>query len=108
MKAHKQGTYQINQVTEVFLDLLWRQAPHQVQGTVQLLITLPKDKQQCLSHSVHRNTKTPCFKAAPAAAACPGILRADRPAVSPLPRLPGETGRAPRTAASVSSGGFRR
>lgn len=69
--------------------MLWRQTPHQVQGTVQLLITLPKDKQECLSHSADRNTKTPCFKGAPTAAACPGILRADRPAAGPLPRLRG-------------------
>lgn len=28
MKPHKQGTYQVDQVAEVLLDLLWRQAPH--------------------------------------------------------------------------------
>lgn len=63
MKPYKQDTYQVDQVTEVFLDLLWRQAPHQVQGTVQLLITLPRDKQECLSHSADRNTKPPFSKA---------------------------------------------
>lgn len=84
----KQGTYQVDQVTEVFLYLLWRQAPHQVQGTVQLLVTLPRDRQECLSHSAGRNTKPP-FKGTPTAAARPAILRADRPAAGPLPRLLG-------------------
>lgn len=33
-------TDQVNEVTEVLLNLLRRQTPHQVQGTVQLLVTL--------------------------------------------------------------------
>lgn len=36
----KTETHQVNEVTEVLLDLLRRQTPHQVQGTVQLLVTL--------------------------------------------------------------------
>lgn len=28
VKPYEEGTHQVDQVTEVFLDLLWRQAPH--------------------------------------------------------------------------------
>lgn len=34
------STYQVNEVTEVLLDLLRRQTPHQVQSTVELLFSL--------------------------------------------------------------------
>lgn len=33
-------THQIDQVAEVFLNLLGRQTPHQIQGTIKLLVTL--------------------------------------------------------------------
>ncbi len=47
----KTVTHQVNEVTEVLLDLLRRQTPHQVQGTVQLLVIL-KDNQQ-RQHLLH-------------------------------------------------------
>lgn len=39
-KSVKMITHQVNEVTEVLLDLLRRQTPHQVQSTVQLLVVL--------------------------------------------------------------------
>lgn len=50
------GTHQVDQITEVFLNLLWRQAPHQVQGAVQLLIALWKNKEK-QNLSIYANTK---------------------------------------------------
>lgn len=38
------STHQVNEVTEILLYLLWRQTPHQIQGTIQLLVTLQKQK----------------------------------------------------------------
>lgn len=58
VRACEAGTHQVDQVTEVFLYLLWRQAPHQVQGAVQLLIALWKNKEKHLSIYVH--TKSSC------------------------------------------------
>lgn len=42
----KTKTYQVNEVTEVLLDLLRRQTPHQVQSTVQLLVILKNTHNQ--------------------------------------------------------------
>lgn len=38
--GQQESTYQVNEVTEVLLDLLRRQTPHQVQSTVELLFSL--------------------------------------------------------------------
>lgn len=38
------GTHQVNEVTEILLYLLRRQTPHQIQGTIQLLVTLRKQE----------------------------------------------------------------
>lgn len=37
-------THQVNKITEVLLNLLGRQTPHQIQGTIQLLIILRNKK----------------------------------------------------------------
>lgn len=39
-KREDDSTHQVNEVTEVLLDLLRRQTPHQVQSTVELLVSL--------------------------------------------------------------------
>lgn len=39
------STHQVNEVTEILLDLLRRQAPHQIQGTIQLLVTLQEQEE---------------------------------------------------------------
>lgn len=46
------NTHQVNEVAEILLYLLWRQTPHQIQGTIQLLVTL--QKQEHPSVSMHR------------------------------------------------------
>ena len=108
MKPYKQGTYQVDQVTEVFLYLLWRQAPHQVQGTVQLLITLPRDKQECLSHSADRNTKPP-FQRRSDSCSLPRYPESRQACSGPSATAPGGRPAGPSSmAASVSSGGFER
>lgn len=38
--CHLPATHQVDEVTEVLLDLLGRQTPHQVQSTIQLLVIL--------------------------------------------------------------------
>lgn len=38
------STHQVNEVTEILLYLLRRQTPHQIQGTIQLLVTLQKQE----------------------------------------------------------------
>lgn len=39
-------TYQVNEIAEVLLNLLWRQTPHQIQGTIQLLIILRRKRRK--------------------------------------------------------------
>lgn len=58
VRAYEVGTHQVDEVTQVFLNLLWRQAPHQVQGAVQLLIALWKNREKHLS--IYTNTKSSC------------------------------------------------
>lgn len=38
------ATHQVDEVAEVLLDLLGRQTPHQVEGTVQLLLSLKQTR----------------------------------------------------------------
>ena len=44
------ATHQVDEVTEVLLDLLGRQTPHQVQSTIQLLVILKYTMSQLLIH----------------------------------------------------------